>query len=59
MNFDVVLEKGDGKIPKVKISCTNSEPAYSILIDPAEFLPKLALLKDGEDMSSSGVFIAC
>jgi hypothetical protein len=46
MSFDVVLEKGGDKIPKVKVSVTNSEPAYSILIDPAEFLPKLALLKD-------------
>lgn len=46
MSFDVVLEKGPDKIPKVKVSVTNSDPAYSILIDPAEFLPKLALLKD-------------
>lgn len=30
----------------MKISVTNSDPNYSILIDPAEFLPKLALLKD-------------
>lgn len=46
MAFDVVLEKGSDKIPKVKISVTNSDPIYSILIDPSEFLPKLALLKD-------------
>lgn len=46
MNFDVVLEKGQDHIPRVKISVENSEPKLSILIDPQEFLPKLSLLKD-------------
>ena len=46
MNFDVVLEKGQEHIPRVKISVTNTEPKLSILIDPQEFLPKASLLKD-------------
>jgi hypothetical protein len=46
MTFDVVLEKGEDHIPRVKISVENSEPKLSILIDPSEFLPKLSLLKD-------------
>jgi hypothetical protein len=47
MSFEVVLEKSnDGAVPKVKISVKNSNPKYSILIDPTEFLPKLSLLKD-------------
>jgi hypothetical protein len=33
-------------IPKVKIIVENSSPKYSILIDPANFLTKLSLLKD-------------
>lgn len=33
-------------IPRVKVAVENSEPKLSILIDPQEFLPKLALLKD-------------
>ena len=46
MSFDVVLQKGEDQIPKVKISVVNSNPKYEILIDPNEFLPKLSLLKD-------------
>jgi hypothetical protein len=46
MTFDVVLEKGSGRVPKVKINVDNSVPKYSILIDPQDFLPKLSLLKD-------------
>jgi len=46
MTFDVVLEKGNDGIPKVKISVENTAPKLSILIDPQEFLPKLSLLKD-------------
>lgn len=46
MSFDVVLEKGQDQIPRVKISVENSNPKLSILIDPQEFLPKLSLLKD-------------
>lgn len=33
-------------IPKVKIIVENSMPKYSVLIDPANFLSKLSLLKD-------------
>lgn len=44
--FDVVLEKGNDGIPRVKISAENSKPKQSILMDPQEFLPKLSLLKD-------------
>ena len=46
MSFDVVLEKGQDHIPRVKISVVNSNPKLSILLDPQEFLPKLSLLKD-------------
>lgn len=46
MSFEVVLEKSDGGVPKVKVSVKNSSPKYAILIDPTEFLPKLSLLKD-------------
>jgi hypothetical protein len=62
MSFDVVLEKGSNgsnsprspdpqqslssQIPRVKICVENSSPKLSIVIDPQEFLPKLALLKD-------------
>ena len=46
MTFEVVLEKGADHIPKVKVSVTNSNPKYSLLIDPLAFLPKLSLLKD-------------
>jgi hypothetical protein len=46
MTFDVVLEKGNDHIPKVKISVENSSPKLSILIEPTDFLPKLSLLKD-------------
>jgi hypothetical protein len=46
MSFDVVLERGNDHIPRVKISVENSDPKLSILIDPQEFLPKLSLLKD-------------
>jgi hypothetical protein len=46
MSFDVVLEKGNDQIPRVKISVENSDPKLSILIDPQDFLPKLSLLKD-------------
>lgn len=46
MTFDVVLEKGNDGIPRVKVCVENSEPKLSILIDPQEFLPKLSLLKD-------------
>ena len=46
ITFDVVLEKGQDHIPRVKISVENSTPKLSILIDPQEFLPKLSLLKD-------------
>lgn len=46
MKFDVVLEKGQDHIPKVKILVENSNPKLSILIDPAEFLSKSSLLKD-------------
>jgi len=46
MNFDVVLDKGSDGVPNVKISVLNSNPKYSIVIDPQEFLPKLSLLKD-------------
>lgn len=60
MSFDVVLEKGSNgpnsprgqeqslssQIPRVKICVENSAPKLSIVIDPQEFLPKLALLKD-------------
>eukprot|EP01033_Poteriospumella_lacustris_P003736 gene3736-2647_t len=34
------------QIPRVKICVENSSPKLSIVIDPQEFLPKLALLKD-------------
>jgi hypothetical protein len=46
MTFDVVLEKGQDHVPRVKISVENSNPKLSILIDPQDFLPKLSLLKD-------------
>jgi hypothetical protein len=46
ITFDVMLEKGNDHIPRVKISVENSVPKLSILIDPQEFLPKLSLLKD-------------
>lgn len=46
MTFDVVLERGNDHIPRVKISVENSNPKLSILIDPPDFLPKLSLLKD-------------
>lgn len=46
MTFDVVLEKGNDHVPKVKISVENSAPKLSILIEPTDFLPKLSLLKD-------------
>lgn len=46
MSFEVVLEKGADHIPRVKISVQNSNPAYSLLIEPQAFLPKLSLLKD-------------
>jgi hypothetical protein len=46
ISFDVVLEKGNDHIPKVKISVTNSNPPMTILIDPQEFLSKTSLLKD-------------
>jgi len=46
MTFDVVLEKGQDHIPRVKISVTNKNPKHEILMDPNEFLPKLSLLKD-------------
>jgi hypothetical protein len=46
MTFDVVLEKGNDHIPKVKISVENNIPKLSILIEPTDFLPKLSLLKD-------------
>lgn len=41
MNFDVVLEKGNDQIPKVKISVTNSNPKYSVLLEPQNFLSKI------------------
>eukprot|EP01035_Chromulina_nebulosa_P019766 gene19766-25700_t len=54
LSFDVILEKGSNsnsndiasQIPKVKIIVENSNPKYSILIDPPDFLSKLSLLKD-------------
>lgn len=46
MTFDVVLEKGQDHVPRVKISVENSSPKLSILIDPQDFLSKLSLLKD-------------
>lgn len=46
MTFDVVLEKGNDHVPKVKISVENTSPKLSILIEPTDFLPKLSLLKD-------------
>ena len=46
MAFDVVLEKGQDGVPRVKISVQNEEPKLSILMEPAEFLSKLSLLKD-------------
>jgi hypothetical protein len=46
LSFDVVLEKGNDNIPKVKISVANEMPKLSIILEPAEFLSKLSLLKD-------------
>lgn len=46
MTFDVVLEKGQDHVPKVKVSVENTSPKHAILIDPQEFLSKSSLLKD-------------
>ena len=46
LSFDVVLEKGVDNIPKVKISVQNEAPKLSIILEPAEFMSKLSLLKD-------------
>ena len=45
MAFDVVLERAQMAC-RVKISVQNEEPKLSILMEPAEFLSKLSLLKD-------------
>ena len=46
MSFEVVLERGADHVPKVKISVSNTNPKYSLLIEQQAFLPKLSLLKD-------------
>eukprot|EP01038_Epipyxis_sp_PR26KG_P012422 gene12422-16660_t len=46
LTFDVVLEKGIDDVPIVKIHVENSNPKLSILLEPADFLTKLGLLKD-------------
>lgn len=46
LSFDVVLQKGSEHIPKIKVLVENSNPKYSIYMDPVDFLSKVSLLKD-------------